>query len=395
MANTIKTRPSVGDIMVIIDGKKRFLGEDATMEFVNTQQCVGVVYDIQGNFVRIVAGVNNQSKQWSCVADYEITSIPSESGDYEVKLNNVVQGNFSYSKNEGTIAEFATQLEAWLRSQSSSSKSAKWEAYTNDGHSYLQMFNYNEYESTVTIAGTALVKLIGNEVSPYTLSSCRNGVKQSTTYNGMCRARLEAWAKNNTDANNNPTTRMNGTTQLFVTFPCSKIYYDGSLGDGLRDNFATYGEYLDACMVRLRELNHGIMQYRDGKLYTSLLKDKTILKQGVETYAYTSARYAYDYDCGVEGYGVGTFWMPSMYELGLLMKDITNGVSGVALDKVNTALSKKTGWSQISSTSYRWSCSRCNSYLAWLYHGSGICNHNHFFCGSLPCSAVSAFNLND
>lgn len=394
MANTIKTRPSVGDIMIIVDGKKRFLGEDATSEFVNTQQCVGVVYDVQGNFVRIVGGENNQSKQWSCVADYEITAIPSESGNYEVKLNNVVQGNFTYTKSAGTIAEFTTQLETWLRAQAAGTKAAKWEAYTRDGHSYLQMKTYDEYESTSTIAGTTLVKLIGTEVAAYDATTNRNEVKQSTAYNGMCRARLEDWAKENTASYCNPTTAMNGTTKLFETYPCSKIYYDGELGVNLRAHFATYGRYIDACMVRLRELNHGCMQYRDGKLFTDLLKDKTVLKAGVETYAYTAARYAYDYDCGVSGYGAGTFWLPSMYELGLLMRDITNGVTGAALDKVNTALAKKSGWSQIASTAYRWSSSRFSSDYAWYSYPLGICSGDSFYLGC-TCSAVSAFTLND
>lgn len=393
MANTIKTRPSVGDIMIIVDGKKRFLGEDATSEFVNTQQCIGVVYDVQGNFVRIVGGVNNQSKQWSCVADYEITAIPSESGNYEVKLNNVVQGNFTYTKSEGTIAEFTTQLETWLRAQAAGTKAEKWEAYTRGEHSYLQMKTYDEYESTNTIAGTTLVKLVGTEVADYTDTSFRDGVTRNNYYGGCCRARVEAYCRT---SGSNPSTVIDGVSQLHPNsdYPCRESYYNGELGSGLRAHFATYSDYIDACMVHLRELNYGTMRFRDGKLYTSLLKDKTVLKAGVETYAYTAARYAYDYDCGVSGYGAGTFWLPSMYELGLLMRNITNGVSGVALDKVNTALAKKTGWSQIQSTASRWSSSRFNSNVAWYYYSSGICSNNYFYYG-FTCSAVSAFNLND
>lgn len=380
--NIIKTVPEVGDAVVIIDGKKRFVrGEDATSEFLNSHTCIGVVYDVQGTLVRIVGGVNNQSKQWSCVADFEITAIPSASGDYEVKLLNAVVGNFTYTKSEGTIAEFATQLNTWL-----ATNAPKWEAYTRNGHSYLQMKTYDAYENTCTIAGCTIVKLIGNEVADYTTSTGgRNHVKQFATYNGINRVRLEEYVSGDTSGNCNPTTRMNGTTQLFATFPVSRAYYEGDLGDGLRANFATYSDYLDACMVISEDLNKGVMQYRDGKLLTSLLKDKTVLKAGVETYAYTAARYAYDYDAGVTGFRAGNWWLPSMYELSKVMRNA---------QLLNRTLSKKSGWSSISPGSHRWSSCRYNTSVAWHYDGRGITG-NRYFYDSFTVSAVSAFSLED
>ena len=382
--NIIKTVPEIGDAVIIIDGKKRFVrGEDATSEFLNSHTCIGVVYDVQGTLVRIVGGVNNQSKQWSCVADFEITAIPSESGDYEVKLLNAVVGNFTYTKSEGTIAEFTTQLNTWL-----ATNAPKWEAYTRGGHSYLQMKTYDTYENTCTIAGCTLVKLIGNEVADYTISTGgRNHVKQFSTYNGMNRVRLEEYVSGrSTDANCNPTTRMDGTTKLFTTFPVCRAYYEGELGDGLRANFATYSDYLDACMVISEDLNKGVMQYRDGKLLTSLLKDKTVLKAGVETYAYAAARYAYDYDAGVTGFRAGNWWLPSMYELSKVMR---------TAQKLNHTLSKKSGWSSISVSSYRWSSCRYNTSNAWNYYLTGGITTSYLFYHSSSVSAVSAFSLGD
>ena len=63
MANSIKMIPSVGDIMIIVDGEKRFVNRaDATKTFVDTQQAVGVVYDVHGRVCKIVGGTNNVSK---------------------------------------------------------------------------------------------------------------------------------------------------------------------------------------------------------------------------------------------------------------------------------------------------------------------------------------------
>lgn len=351
MANTIKTRPSVGDIIIIVDGKKRFVaGDDATSEFINQQQCLGVVYDVQGNYVRFIGGENNSSVKASLVFRYKITNIPSESGDYEVKLNNVVQGNFSYVKNDGSIMEFTTQLNSWLRLQPASAKAAKWEAYSDNEHSYLQMSTYDEYLSNNTIAGTTLSeeKLTQSPITDFnSFQKTRNTIKQFTRFNGLCVHQLESWVKNVTASYCNPTTEMNGTTQLFETYPCSKNYYDGTLGGGLRSHFNTYSIYIEACMARLHELNHGLMRFRDGKDLSDILKNKKVLINGIETYAFPYSRYVADYDCGIDGYGAGTFWVPSMYELGLLMKDITLDVPNTTLDKINVALSKKNGWKQI------------------------------------------------
>jgi hypothetical protein len=381
MENVIKNRPAVGDIMVIIDGKQRFInGANATKAFIDTQNAVGVVYQVQGNNFKYVGGVNNVSKQFSCVADYEITAIPPINSVCEVVLNSVSKGSFTYTESSGTIAGFADQLNGFLNGAA-----PKWEAYTNAGKSYLQMKTYDENEEAATIASTTLVKLVASELASYTISTARNQVKQIATYHSMNRSRLEAWATNNADPNNNPSTEMNGTTQLYVTYPCSKAYYDGVLGGGLRANFATYTLYLDACMVRLRELGHGIMKYRDGRVLTNLLKDKKVLKAGVLTPAYSFVDWCVNYNSGVSGYGAGTFYAPSVYEGGNLMSD-------EVLTLVNVALTKKTGWSQISNSANRWFCGRHPSSLAWYYSGSGILSSRNFY-NEFVCSAVSASKI--
>lgn len=64
MANTIKKLPSCGDIFVIIKGKQRFIaGEDATKEFIDKQQAVGVVFYVNGKTFKVVAGNNTTTKK--------------------------------------------------------------------------------------------------------------------------------------------------------------------------------------------------------------------------------------------------------------------------------------------------------------------------------------------
>lgn len=384
--NIIKKVPKVGDIFIIVDGKKRFIsGSECTEEFINKQQAVGVVYNVSRTTFDVVAGVNDKKFPWSIACDFEITKIPTESGSLAVKLQKVDLGNFDYVKSEGTKAEFVAQLNAWLETNA-----PKWEAYMeSEDVAILQLSDYTAYESTCTITGCTLVKRVGSEIAAETNSTCRNQVLQRTIYNGCCRARLEAWATNATDKNNNPTTRMNGATQLFVTFPCSKAYYDGELGDGLRENFATYQDYLDACMVRPKEVGVGIMRF-DGKTVADKLLNKKLLVRGVEIDAYPAVVWANEFDSGVEGYGSGTFHLAGMSELSILMRDLTNGTS-LPMDAVNVSLGKRTGWSRISVTSHRWSCCRYSS-NAWHYGGSGICGNDHFSY-RFSVSAVARFTL--
>ena len=385
MAVIVKRVPEIGDAMINTPNGFRFVGNDATSEFFADNPTVGVVFYVRGRNGLLTPGDIGTFK-WSDVADFEITKIPDTSGTLAVTLQGVAVGDFEYTRAEGTLEEFVSQLNLWL-----ATNAAKWEAYMYNGKAYLQLSDYTAYSNTNTITGCTLVKLIGSELASETVSSSSNHVRQFTTYNGMCRQRLEEWATNNTDKNCNPTTRMNGTTQLFSTFPVSKTYYDGELGDGLRENHATYQEYLDATMTLPFEMNRGIMQYRDGKRNTELLIAKRLLKRGEEVCPYTAALKASQYDSGMDGYRAGDYWLPSMHELAILMRDITTGTTK-GDDVINTQL-KKAGLGAISSTSNGWSSSRCYTDSAWGYHGYGIPNGSRSFCYGYGVAPVSAFKI--
>lgn len=365
--NIIKKVPKVGDIFIIVDGKKRFIsGSECTEEFINKQQAVGVVYNVSRTTFDVVAGVNDKMFPYTIATDFEITAIPAESGSLAVKLNSIDFGNFDYVKTDGTKAEFVTQLNTWLESNA-----PKWEAYMeNEEVAILQMSDFDRSADTCQITNCTLRNRIGSEIAFEMNSTCRNQALQRVLSNGYCRAKLEEYVTNNTSANSNPKTRMNGTTQLFVVCPCSKAYYDGDLGDGLRENFPTYKDYLDACMVRTKEIDVGIMQY-DGKTIADKLLNKKLLVRGVETSAYPAAVWANEFDSGVEGYGPGTFHFASLSEMSILMRNITYGTS-LSMDPINISLEKRTNWSRIDISYSRFSSSLFNKEYRWLCSLNGI-----------------------
>lgn len=385
--NTIKKYPAVGDIAILVDGKMRFVGQDATKEFIDKQQAIGVVYFTQGSHVKLVGGQNDQTKPWSCVCDFEITQIPGETKTCAVKLQNKAVGDFTYTKSAGTKEEFVNQLNEWLKTNAN-----KWESYMRNGKAILQLSDYTAYEDICTIDGCTLVKLVGSEIAHLDKTFSRNSVKQKIIYNGMCRARLEEYCRPASEVGCNPAETMDGITKLFAQFPCSEAYYNGEKGVNLRKYYPTYEMYMDACMVRMQEVDNGVMAYHDGRALCDLLKGKKVTARGVQKPAYEAVVWAEDYDSGVEGYGKGVWHLPSMSEYALLMRNITSGTKKPA-DPITAALGKKTGWSPISSASDRWSCVRCYSYRAWRYHSYGFANSGSYFCSRFGVSAVSAFDL--
>ena len=73
-------------------------------------------------------------------------------------------------------------------------------------------------------------------------------------------------------------------------------------------------------------------------------------------------------ECYNHGEGDGTWWLPSMFELGELMID-------EHLDLVTA--NNNTGWTDVS-TSNRWSCVRLSTTTAWSYNGAGMSSDARF-----------------
>ena len=396
--NVVKKRPKIGNFCIVINGKKLFVDhQTATAELINALPVVGKVYDVQGRFVRIVAGVNNHSEQWSNVCDFQI--VPDNSlfdGDahsLDVTLQGVAIGKMNYILSqeipEGEeLLDFIKTLDEWL-----AINAPKWEAYVNSyGEGILQLSTYDSYESTCSITSCTLTKLVGNELAAETISNLKN--ENNQLFNNsqcMCYNRALSYF-----ATNGSTPATAPTNIVANTVPVTRAYFEeNELGVNLRALFVTYENYIAKCMAHLRELNVGIMKFRSGKEMTAKLLVKTVLKRGVEECPYSQAVWANNYaptfnGAAIEGFGAGTFWSPSIYELGLLMRNIKTDYS----DPVNSGMTLVSGWSRINPASYRWSVCRYNTNSAWNYSNNGIVN-NYSFYSSFAVSAVAAFEIED
>lgn len=396
--NVVKKFPKVGDFFVVINGKKRFVdAESVTAELINELPVVGKVYDVQGRFFRFVGGVNDQAKKWSDVCDFSIVPDASLFDGEPHLLKVTLQGTqledfrFQYSGDSDPdvqLSIFISDLNSYL-----SNYATNWEAYVNDeGEGILQLSTYAAYESSNSITSCTLTKLVGSELLAETEDVMRNQNGQIFNYyQVMCYDRALAYF-----ATSGSTPAEAPTDIVANTAPVTRAYFEeNELGANLRAKFGTYENYIAKCMAYLRELNVGIMQYRDGKDMTEKLVAKTILKNGVEECPYLAADYAHTFaamfdGAAIEGYGAGKWWLPSMYELGLLMRGLKTDYS----DPVNKNMNLVSGWSRINPASSRWSVCRSSASYAWSYRYYGLA-YNTSFYNSFAVAVVSASSIED
>lgn len=396
--NVIKKFPRVGDFFVVINGKKRFIdAENVTSELINALPVVGKVYYVQGRFFRYVSGVNNHAEKWSDVCDFRIVPDSSLFDGEQHSLDVTLQGtalpkfSFLYTGEDDPTEQlylFTRDLDNYLGQYAQ-----EWEVYINaSGNAILQLSDYQSYESTNSITSCTLTKLVGSELEAENDDKMRNENGQIFNYYQVLNysRALAYFATNGSTPATAPTDIQPNTAP--VKRAC---FEDNELGLNLRAKFGTYENYITKCMAYLRELNVGIMQYRDGKEMTEKLVAKTVLKNHLEECPYSAANYAHQYAAmfngsAIEGYGAGSWWMASMYELGLLMREIKTDYT----DAINKNIEMVTGWSKINPTSNRWSCCRYSTNSAWSCSSYGVASSSLFYY-SFTVAVVSASSIED
>lgn len=175
----------------------------------------------------------------------------------------------------------------------------------------------------------------------------------------------------------------------------------------LRDNFATYDEYLDSMMIKLRCGKGGaITEFECGKENTYNLADCTFLDNatGEQAPLYPAANWAASIDINASGLQAGNWWLPSAKEMMQMMRDITYGTSfwDTKPDIVNRVLLKLTsikysGWSMLSVRTDRWTSTKLKSLngndSAYNYDGDfgNLCELN--LCSNRTVSPITLYEF--
>ena len=142
----------------------------------------------------------------------------------------------------------------------------------------------------------------------------------------------------------------------------------------LRSNFRTYDEYLESMMVKIPCGKGTVGKFPSGKYITYKLASST----------YPLLNWAAKINVNAPNLGTGNWWIPSVAEMGQLMRDITYGTDSwdsVNIDNntdiVNRVLYRLVNsvnggnsWHMISAGSAIWTSSICTSNGAFIYEGS-------------------------
>lgn len=146
----------------------------------------------------------------------------------------------------------------------------------------------------------------------------------------------------------------------------------------LRDNFANYDEYLESFMIKVPCGAGGqITEFPSGKENTYKLANCTFLNNtGKQETLYPVANWAASINVNGPNLGKGNWWIPSIAEMALMMRDITFGTSfwETNPDIVNRVLYKLYDydyytWSLLQANTDRWTSSKYGQISVYYYRG--------------------------
>ena len=133
--------------------------------------------------------------------------------------------------------------------------------------------------------------------------------------------------------------------------------------------YGTYRNYIAAKMIRY-PYSKGIITDYDGKgntdkLASVMFTDHDNTVKAAYPAAYTAKNFGI---ADAQGFTPGSWWLPSAVELYLIMKDVTYGLSGFALDKLNKGIEAASG-TKINVGNYIWTSSEYAGKDAFYYNG--------------------------
>ena len=168
-------------------------------------------------------------------------------------------------------------------------------------------------------------------------------------------------------------------TSAYQATSLTSATFDSNASADVKNKFGSWMEYIRQTLrvngapgTPFGAVADGVKVHEFGRWMTRKLYQTSSM-------VFPAAKYCYEY-----GEGGGTWWLPSMFELGELMID-------EHLNKVNE--NSLTGWTGVSAGSYRWSCVLLSSGYAWYYNGAGLSNDSGFSNGQLTVRPVTLLKL--
>ena len=424
--NVIVDTPKVGDVMCVT----RYTDENDSLLPADQQEVVwidglsinpkqlsqeyepvGICVAINGNKAMVRYREERYNIKWSAGERWELPnlSIMNDGAEHtlQIKLNNKVNPNpFTFTAE--SRLEFVNKLNTWFLANNTdysaelveldtdlpatdTSDDKDVDSYRNrvivnarfDESSGWNTFSMIDVNTNKQITTT---RAIGKHIKAVNWYYINNGFTRNYNGGGCCNTKYYDFYS---FYGENPSSAM--TSINTSTYPVNLSAFTSNVNcQILRDNFATYDEYVDSMMVKYPCGAGGtITEFPSGKENTYKLADCTFLDNanGKQEPLYLAANWAASININAPGLQAGNWWLPSSAEMAQMMRDITYDTSfWVAKpDIVNRVISKfnsisNSGWSMLSASTYRWTSSRYDQYGTYGYDGNpGYLGSNYFY----------------
>ena len=397
--NVIVDKPKRGDIMCITDKHEVIWIDGLSIEpkqLSKEFEPVGICLVVKRNKA-LVRYRQEKSMRWAASERWELpnSSIMNDGVGHTctITLNGVVNPK-RFLFMASSRAEFVEQLNTWFLDNDTDYSAELVEldtdlpaadtSDTKDGNRYRNRIIVNARFTSgwkpINIEGIgagirSIAKHIKNSSNLYYKN---NGFTGSTGW--CCRAKVYDYIQANQTAPTGPMTSIDKVSGGKLGGECPARLVDFNENDNcqiLRDNFATYDEYLESKLIKFPCGSGGaITEFPSGKDNTYKLANCTFLNnaKGEQEVLYPGANWAASIDLNAPKLGKGNWWVPSPAEMLEMMREITYNTSfwETKPDIINSVLLKLTsinnsGWSKFSPLIDRWTLVKVSADSSYLY----------------------------
>lgn len=337
---------------------------------------IGVVYYRTENRVNIVSKNNQASTRWAEGYKVKLSGFDFvNGGSFTITVNSTTTAAITYA-NTDTLVTVATAIASALTAAGFTSATG-WSATADTVNNCIAVIRHY-YTPAITsfnvtdAASKVIATIITTKDYQCTLSGLLTAYSNITRIDGS----VSSWAganfpkfysyyHDNGGTNTNEPLK-SGSVVKFAVFnatdnPILVAYY----GSGE----AGYTTYIKDKMLRYPYSKGSIID-DNGQANTNLLSPVMYVDiDGLSKPAYPAAYNAKQYGLVVNGYTtgfeVGNWWLPSVREMYLLIKDALLDNS----DIVNKTLTSISGDKVLASGYYPWTSTEFNSNLSWYYSG--------------------------
>ena len=391
--NVLTDSPDYGDMLFLDASNNIRWIRFGTLVLANLTgwTAVGVVYKRTNNKVYVLDKTQTSLK-WAAVMDFTITGYQLDGVQHDCAFTGNGESGKTFSYNATTIDAFATQLNSFMQDTSNFSTdwfvNGNWQCKVADGAVKVYCYNYNNYRQyQLGLSGLTVTNNMGSEIPAISFITRKN--------------RANSWAGCNLDrmVTVYSTSGRTPTANEGLKYTDAPVNLDSFTNSGycdlLRSTYGDYRTYIDS-LCAIYPYTRGALTLNDGKGYTAALGSVTFMgSDGTQQIKYPAANYCKNKNYDNSLLSAGKWYLPPASELFGIIKNITYGLSGITTsncDKINQSLSA-IGGNLLSCASNVWSSSRCNSYSAWSFSGSGNVHYNLSTSSSLGVRAVTLLKI--